>query len=205
MAFTWEQFNWEWPSCNSAWWVPKLNFEITATSPRGIEFMHWWLNDTLWWQIRVNIGASKDDLLPDSTKPSLEPMLTYQQRCSVAPTWDQLHEKYLSHQLLKLASNYLSEITFKSPRGQWINSLGPNDTKWWQRSGSTLAQVMAWCLTAPSHYLNQYWLIIRKVQWYSSEDNFTWYTSTMNHWNPFENYISKITFNGSPRGHWIKG
>ena len=26
---------------------------------------------------------------------------------------------------------------------------------WRQRSGSTLAQVMACCLTAPSHYLNQ--------------------------------------------------
>ena len=30
-------------------------------------------------------------------------------------------------------------------------------------SGSTLAQVVACCLTAPSHYLNQCWLIIRDV------------------------------------------
>ena len=32
----------------------------------------------------------------------------------------------------------------------------------WHRSvyGSTLAKVMACCLTAPSHYLNQYWLLI---------------------------------------------
>ena len=41
-----------------------------------------------------------------------------------------------------------------------INSLGPSDTIWRQRYGSTLAQVMACCLTAPSHYLNQCWLII---------------------------------------------
>ena len=37
--------------------------------------------------------------------------------------------------------------------------------------GSTLAQVMAqvmaWCLTAPSQYLNQCWLIISEVQWHS--------------------------------------
>ena len=33
-----------------------------------------------------------------------------------------------------------------------------------KRSGSTLAQVMACCLTAPSHYLNQCWLIISKIQ-----------------------------------------
>ena len=31
----------------------------------------------------------------------------------------------------------------------------PSDAIWWHRSGSPLAQVMAWCLTAPSHYLNQ--------------------------------------------------
>ena len=33
------------------------------------------------------------------------------------------------------------------------------------RSGSALAQVMACCLMAPSHYLNQCWLIINEVQW----------------------------------------
>ena len=32
-----------------------------------------------------------------------------------------------------------------------------------QRSGSTLAQVMVWCLMAPRHYLNQCWLIISKA------------------------------------------
>ena len=48
-----------------------------------------------------------------------------------------------------------------------INSLWPSDVIWWQGSRSTLAQVMAWCLTAPSHYPNQCWLIIIEVQWYS--------------------------------------
>ena len=54
-------------------------------------------------------------------------------------------------------------------RGRWVNTLWPNDTIWRHKSGSTLAQVMACCLTAPSHYLNQCWLIISKVQWHSSE------------------------------------
>ena len=44
-----------------------------------------------------------------------------------------------------------------------INSLWPSDAIWWQRSRSTLAQVMACCLTAPSHYMNHYWLIIHEV------------------------------------------
>ena len=53
-----------------------------------------------------------------------------------------------------------------------INSLWPSDTIWWHGSGSTLAQVMACCLTAPSHYLNQCWPIIRKVLWHSLEEMF---------------------------------
>ena len=43
--------------------------------------------------------------------------------------------------------------------GQYVNSLWPSDAIWRERSGSTLAQVMACCLTAPRHYLNQCWII----------------------------------------------
>ena len=50
-----------------------------------------------------------------------------------------------------------------------LNSLWPGDTIWQQRSGSTLAQVIACWLMAPSHYLNQCWLIISMVQWHSYE------------------------------------
>ena len=38
------------------------------------------------------------------------------------------------------------------------DTLWPSDVIWRYRTGSTLAQVMACCLTAPSHYLNQCWL-----------------------------------------------
>ena len=54
-----------------------------------------------------------------------------------------------------------------------IDSLWPRNTIWRHRSGSTLVQVMACCLTAPSHYLNQCWLIISKVQRHSAERNLT--------------------------------
>ena len=63
----------------------------------------------------------------------------------------------------------------------WINSLRPSDAIRGQRSGSTLAKVMACCLTAPSHYLTQCWLIIRKVQGGSPEGNFITDTSVINH------------------------
>ena len=57
--------------------------------------------------------------------------------------------------------------------GIGINSLWPSDVIWGQGSRSTLAQVMACCLTAPSHYLNQCWLMISGVFWHSPDSNFT--------------------------------
>ena len=45
-------------------------------------------------------------------------------------------------------------------------SLCPRDTIWRYRTCPALVQVMACCLTAPRHYLNQCWLITNKVSWY---------------------------------------
>ena len=61
-----------------------------------------------------------------------------------------------------------------------INSLCPSDAIRRHRTTSTSAQVMACCLMAPSHYLNQCWLIIDKVQWHSGDGNFTKDTSITN-------------------------
>ena len=47
---------------------------------------------------------------------------------------------------------------------QWVNSLWGSNTIWQIWSESTLAQVMACCLTTPSHYLNQCWLITISIQ-----------------------------------------
>ena len=49
------------------------------------------------------------------------------------------------------------------------NSLWFSDAISRHRSGSTSAQVMACCLTAPSHYLNQCWLIINEARWHLAE------------------------------------
>ena len=62
-----------------------------------------------------------------------------------------------------------------------FNSLRSSEAIWRHRSGSTLAQVMACCLTASSHYLNQCWLIISKVLWHSSQGNFMRDTSSTIH------------------------
>ena len=57
--------------------------------------------------------------------------------------------------------------------------------------------------SAPSHYLNQCWLTFSEVRWHSYWGNFTRDASTINHWNPFENYISRISFR-FPRCQWVK-
>ena len=65
--------------------------------------------------------------------------------------------------------------------------LRPSNAIWRQKSGWTLAQVMACCLMAPSHYLNQCWFMVGKVEWHSSKGKFTRDNSAINHWNYLEN------------------
>ena len=66
--------------------------------------------------------------------------------------------------IICLKHDFLWKETIKYQ--SWFNSLGPSDAIWRCRSGSTLAQVIACCLTAPSQHLNQCWLISSKVHWH---------------------------------------
>ena len=56
---------------------------------------------------------------------------------------------------------WLDNSLRKCPGAGWnlfwfdVNSLWPSDTIWHHGTWSTLVQVMACCLMAPSHYLNQ--------------------------------------------------
>ena len=82
----------------------------------------------------------------------------------------EIHIDYRS----KFSYWFISSISIIYGNTIWnINSLWPSDTIWLHRSGSTLAQVMACCLTAPSHYLNQCWLFISKTHWHLSKGNFS--------------------------------
>ena len=75
----------------------------------------------------------------------------------------------------------------------YLNSLWSSDAIWRHRSGTTLVHVMACCLTAPSHYMNQCWRIIRKVLWHLRESNFIGSASDVNPWKSskshFRNYF----------------
>ena len=67
-----------------------------------------------------------------------------------------------------------------------FNSLWPSDAIW-HRSRATLAQIIACCLTAPRHYLNQCWLIICKALLHSSEGNFPGNAQNIYPWYQFQN------------------
>ena len=84
----------------------------------------------------------------------------------------------------------------------FLNSLRPSDAIWRQWFWTTLAQVMACCLTAPSHYLNQCWLIIRGVLWHTSESSFAGIAQGIDSGYEFEKDILKNIFK-SPRGQWV--
>ena len=51
--------------------------------------------------------------------------------------------------------------------------LWPSDAIWWDRTWSTLVQIMACDLTAPNHYLKLCWLIVSEILWHSHEGIFT--------------------------------
>ena len=85
-------------------------------------------------------------------------------------------------------------ICLKIILSKLLNSLWPRDAIWRQRSMSTLAHVMACCLTAPSHYMNQCWLIISQVLWYSPKSYFVGIDQDINLGNKLENYAFKIIF-----------
>ena len=70
--------------------------------------------------------------------------------------------------------------------GNLLNPLWPSDAIWRHRYWSTLAQVMACCLTAPSLYLNQCWLTISTDQWHLSKGNFPRDTPAINHENQLQ-------------------
>ena len=53
-----------------------------------------------------------------------------------------------------------------------INALWHSDAIWWHWSESTLARIMACCLAAPRHRLNQCGLILSEVLWQSNEGRF---------------------------------
>ena len=95
---------------------------------------------------------------------------------------------------IKMLKFYDCEVAYMLITSMFLMTfthLYPCDAIRWHRSGSILAQVIACCLVAPSHYLNQCWLLISEVL-YSSESNFTARASANIRYNEFEKCTLKI-------------
>ena len=101
--------------------------------------------------------------------------------------------------MMTIQASYANGV---EPRWQF-NTLWPSDTIWWPKPESSLAQVMACCRMATSHYLNQCWLFISEILWNSPEGNFAGNTQDIYLWYQFENHEFKITVT-SPRDQWVK-
>ena len=101
--------------------------------------------------------------------------------------------------------SWINICIYESQRGVWkfktcnynkcacnVTSLWPGEAIWRHATRSTLAQVMACCPQATSHYLNQCWLIIGKVPWHSSQDIILRWFEDTNQWNKIENSSFKM-------------
>ena len=84
-----------------------------------------------------------------------------------------VHQRFHTLLPLNTACTFLSRYQHSLIVYMW-----PIDTTQRHRTRSTLAQVMAGCLAAPSHYLG---LVISKVHRHSSEGNLKRDTSAINH------------------------
>ena len=80
-----------------------------------------------------------------------------------------LESKYRNSHSIKCIGKLRLKTSAMLLRLQYVNSLSPSVAIWRHRTWSTLIQVMACCLTAPSHYLNQYGHLVSKVLEHSSE------------------------------------
>ena len=117
--------------------------------------------------------------------------------------WQWPLKECLGHQFLvwfdfmsrSISSNSINAI---AQIAEMLNTLWSFNTIWRQRSGSTLTQVMACWLTAPSHYLSQCWLIISGF-WHSFDSILTVSAQAIILYD-FENYTFKIPAT-SPRAN----
>ena len=70
-------------------------------------------------EIGVNIGSSNGSL-PDGTKPLPEPMLIYHHLGPMYSSEDNFTRDTSTSNNWDQHENYVSKISFESPRGQWV-------------------------------------------------------------------------------------
>ena len=75
----------------------------------------------------VDIGSG-NGLLPAGTKPLPEPTLTYHEFDALASSREQFHRNFSKYQFNKWVPKLWFQNCYRLPRGQWVNTLRPNQT-----------------------------------------------------------------------------
>ena len=102
-------------------------------------------NDSVWISLKISLRFVPK--VPIDSIPALVQIMA----------WRRSDDKPLSEQMMV---SLLTHICVTRP--QWVNPLWPSDNIWHHGAESTLVQVMACCLMAPSRYLNQCWPLISR-------------------------------------------
>ena len=118
--------------------------------------------------------------------------------CQTVQAVEKTIELPVMHNTIWVATQWLPYACISN-----FNSVWPSDAICGYKSGSKLAQIMACCLMAPSHCLNQCWLLISEVLWHSHESKCTANVHIIILCNEFKNYVLKINV-ASPKGHQVK-
>ena len=98
-------------------------------------------------------------------------------------------------------SCWKSKITYFGPMNTKLNSFRYSDTKW-PKARSTLPQIKACCLTSPSQYNNQYWLLINDILWHFSRAMSQRVLLILLYTSNLIIIISKLLLHR--QGHWVK-
>ena len=79
-------------------------------------------------------------------------------------SWGEILTPWISIFLEKFFTDFCHQVI---KYHNTINSYRASDAIWQHKFGSTSAQVMAWCLMVPGHYLSPCWYIINESLWHS--------------------------------------
>ena len=98
-------------------------------------------------------------------------------------TWHRPGDRPLSEPMMVILRTKIcvTRLQWVNWRQHWLhmsqdvsnrfNTLWSSDAIWRKRTWSTSVQMMDCCLTAPSYYLNQHWLIISEILWHGPKGN----------------------------------
>ena len=150
-------------SSYNSWKTPHIvsvraRYGVSFVSENLTKVLPLWLLWCLHYRIIYNHNISRIYVSPNQQQDFIYQILMHK----TGSRW-YMHTKYTytlstPYTLGNTADQIINQLIAESTNS--FNSLWHSDAIWHYRSGSTMAQVKACCLKAPSHYLNLCWLEI---------------------------------------------